>query len=101
MTAIHAPRPTAPSVHLRFAGLGMTTLAVALLSAYLLLAVRPSLIGPGSPAAFRVLDALPVRAFDRACHDHEPWYDRYVGGDLAAQIVASGLTRREVIWSRQ
>ena len=49
MTAIHAPRPQGPSIHLRFAGIGATTLAVALLSAYLLVAVRPSLLGPGTP----------------------------------------------------
>lgn len=32
MTAIHAPRPSLPSTPLRFAGLGLATLAVALLS---------------------------------------------------------------------
>lgn len=45
--------------------------------------------------------SYPAGAFDRTCYDYEPWHYRYVGRDLAAQIVASGLTPREVIWGRQ
>ena len=45
--------------------------------------------------------SYPRGAFDRTCYDYEPWHYRYVGRDLAAQIVASGLTPREVIWGRQ
>ena len=45
--------------------------------------------------------SYPYGSFDRTCYDYEPWHYRYVGRDLAAQIVASGLTPREVIWRRQ
>lgn len=45
--------------------------------------------------------SYPRGAFDRTCYDYEPWHYRYVGRDLAAEIVASGLTPREVIWARQ
>ena len=45
--------------------------------------------------------SYPRGAFDRTCYDYEPWHYRYVGRDLAAQIVASGLTPSEVIWGRQ
>jgi D-alanyl-D-alanine carboxypeptidase len=50
MTAIHAPSRALPSVQLRFAALAAATFAVALISAYLLVAIRPSLLGPGTPA---------------------------------------------------
>ncbi len=45
--------------------------------------------------------SYPRGAFDRTCYDYEPWHYRYVGRDLAAGVVASGLTPREVIWARQ
>lgn len=33
-----------------------------------------------------------------SCYDYEPWHYRYVGRNLAAEIVASGLTPREFLW---
>jgi D-alanyl-D-alanine carboxypeptidase len=33
------------------------------------------------------------------CYGSEPWHFRYVGRALAAEIVASGLTVREYLWS--
>jgi D-alanyl-D-alanine carboxypeptidase len=45
--------------------------------------------------------SYPHGSFDRTCYDYEPWHYRYVGRDLAAEIVASGLTPRELIWGRQ
>ena len=45
--------------------------------------------------------SYPQASFDRTCYDYEPWHYRYVGRDLAAQIVQSGRTPREVIWTLQ
>jgi zinc D-Ala-D-Ala carboxypeptidase len=45
--------------------------------------------------------SYPRGAFDRTCYDYEPWHYRYVGRELAADIVASGRTPREVIWTKQ
>ena len=45
--------------------------------------------------------SYPTAAFDRTCYDYEPWHYRYVGRDLAAMIVGSGRTPREVIWELQ
>jgi len=43
----------------------------------------------------------PRGAFDLTCYDYEPWHYRYVGRALAAEIVASGLTPRQLLWTRQ
>ncbi|MEO8245865.1 MAG: hypothetical protein ABI622_01975 [Chloroflexota bacterium] len=32
-------------------------------------------------------------------YDYEPWHYRYVGRDLAATFVASGLTPRGYLWA--
>jgi zinc D-Ala-D-Ala carboxypeptidase len=45
--------------------------------------------------------SYPSGASDRTCYDYEPWHFRYVGRDLAAQIVGSGRTPREVLWELQ
>lgn len=45
--------------------------------------------------------SYPRGAFDRTCYDYEPWHYRYVGRPLAAQITASGLTPRQVLWGLQ
>jgi D-alanyl-D-alanine carboxypeptidase len=42
-------------------------------------------------------DASP----DRTCYRHEPWHYRYVGRDVAAQVVASGVSLREWLWRHQ
>ncbi|HEX7172431.1 MAG TPA: M15 family metallopeptidase [Candidatus Limnocylindria bacterium] len=45
--------------------------------------------------------SYPRGAFDRTCYDYEPWHYRYVGRSLAADIHASGLTPRQVLWGLQ
>ena len=34
------------------------------------------------------------------CYSYEPWHYRYVGRDAAAELVESGLTLREWLWTR-
>jgi D-alanyl-D-alanine carboxypeptidase len=34
------------------------------------------------------------------CYPYEPWHFRYVGRELAARVVASGLTLRQYLWER-
>ena len=43
--------------------------------------------------------SYPRGSFDVTCYDYEPWHYRYVGRDLAAAIVTSGLTPRQVLWT--
>ncbi|HEX2883747.1 MAG TPA: M15 family metallopeptidase, partial [Candidatus Limnocylindria bacterium] len=45
--------------------------------------------------------SYPRGAFALTCYDYEPWHYRYVGRDLAARIMASGLTPRQVLWGLQ
>ena len=33
------------------------------------------------------------------CYSYEPWHYRYVGRDMAARVVNSGLTLREYLWA--
>ena len=47
---------------------------------------------------FGFLITLPLDASERTCYDYEPWHLRYVGRDLAAQVIASGLSLREYLW---
>ena len=47
---------------------------------------------------FGFLLSYPLDASERTCYDYEPWHLRYVGRDLAAQVIASGLTLREYLW---
>jgi D-alanyl-D-alanine carboxypeptidase len=35
---------------------------------------------------------------DVTCYQYESWHYRYVGRDMAAAVVASGLTLREYLW---
>jgi D-alanyl-D-alanine carboxypeptidase len=49
---------------------------------------------------FGFLITLPLDASERTCYDYEPWHLRYVGRDLAAQVIASGLSLREYLWQR-
>ena len=42
-------------------------------------------------------DASP----DRTCYRHEPWHYRYVGRNVAARVVSSGLSLREWLWRRE
>ncbi len=42
--------------------------------------------------------SYPSNASDRTCYDYEPWHLRYVGRELAADVIASGLTLREYLW---
>jgi zinc D-Ala-D-Ala carboxypeptidase len=45
--------------------------------------------------------SYPRGAFDLTCYDYEPWHYRYVGRALAAEIHASGLVPRQVLWKLQ
>ena len=45
--------------------------------------------------------SYPRGAFELTCYDYEPWHYRYVGRGLAAEIQASGLTPRQVLWELQ
>lgn len=42
--------------------------------------------------------SYPKGASERTCYMYEPWHYRYVGRDLAAKVMASGLTLREYLW---
>ena len=43
--------------------------------------------------------SYPQDAQDRTCYDYEPWHLRYVGRELAADVIESGLTLREHLWT--
>ncbi|MGK2948940.1 MAG: M15 family metallopeptidase [Acidimicrobiales bacterium] len=43
--------------------------------------------------------SYPQDAQTRTCYDYEPWHLRYVGREMAADVIASGLTLREYLWS--
>ena len=45
--------------------------------------------------------SYPHGAFDMTCYDYEPWHYRYVGRPMAAEVHASRLTPRQVIWGLQ
>ena len=45
--------------------------------------------------------SYPRGAFDVTCYDYEPWHYRYVGRALAAEITASGLAPRQLLWGLQ
>lgn len=42
--------------------------------------------------------SYPPDASDRTCYDYEPWHLRYVGRELAADVIDSGLSLREHLW---
>lgn len=42
--------------------------------------------------------SYPRGSFATVCYDYEPWHYRYVGRDVAARMVAGGLTLREWLW---
>lgn len=48
---------------------------------------------------FGFLISYPAGAESRTCYDFEPWHLRYVGRDLAAAVIDSGLTLREHLWA--
>ncbi len=45
--------------------------------------------------------SYPRGSFDVTCYDYEPWHYRYVGRALAAEITASGLAPRQLLWGLQ
>lgn len=45
------------------------------------------------------LISYPAGAETRTCYDFEPWHLRYVGRDLAAAVIDSGLTLREYLYA--
>jgi zinc D-Ala-D-Ala carboxypeptidase len=42
--------------------------------------------------------SYPLGAQARTCYDYEPWHLRYVGPEMAAEVIESGLTLREYLW---
>jgi zinc D-Ala-D-Ala carboxypeptidase len=42
--------------------------------------------------------SYPLDASERTCYDYEPWHLRYVGRELAAAVIESGLSLREYLW---
>ncbi|MEQ1787355.1 MAG: M15 family metallopeptidase [Acidimicrobiales bacterium] len=42
--------------------------------------------------------SYPMDASDRTCYDFEPWHLRYVGREMAADVIASGQSLREHLW---
>jgi zinc D-Ala-D-Ala carboxypeptidase len=42
--------------------------------------------------------SYPLDGEDRTCYDYEPWHLRYVGRELASNVIDSGLTLREHLW---
>ncbi len=48
---------------------------------------------------FGFLLSYPSGAESRTCYDFEPWHLRYVGRELAADVIASGLTLREHLFA--
>jgi D-alanyl-D-alanine carboxypeptidase len=42
--------------------------------------------------------SYPAAAEARTCYDFEPWHLRYVGRDVAAAVIDSGLTLREYLY---
>lgn len=48
---------------------------------------------------FGFLISYPAGAESRTCYDFEPWHLRYVGRDLAAAVIDSGLTLREHLYA--
>jgi D-alanyl-D-alanine carboxypeptidase len=45
--------------------------------------------------------SYPVGQESVTCYIYEPWHYRYVGREVAQEVVASGLTLREWLWSRE
>ncbi len=43
--------------------------------------------------------SYPAGSYAQTGYDYEPWHYRYVGRDLAATIIASGLTPRGYLWA--
>ena len=48
---------------------------------------------------FGFLLSYPSGAEQRTCYDFEPWHLRYVGRELAAAVIDSGLTLREHLYA--
>lgn len=48
---------------------------------------------------FGFLISYPAAAEPRTCYDFEPWHLRYVGREVAAAVIDSGLTLREYLYA--
>jgi D-alanyl-D-alanine carboxypeptidase len=48
---------------------------------------------------FGFLISFPASAQPRTCFDFEPWHLRYVGRELSAAVISSGLTLREYLFA--
>ncbi len=44
--------------------------------------------------------SYPLDGEDRTCYDYEPWHLRYVGRELASNVIDSGQTLREYLWQQ-
>lgn len=53
----------------------------------------------GHAHEFGFLISYPAGAERRTCYDFEPWHLRYVGRELAAAVIKSGLTLREYLYA--
>lgn len=48
---------------------------------------------------FGFILSYPSGASASTCYDFEPWHLRYVGREVAAAVIASGVTLRQYLWS--
>lgn len=53
----------------------------------------------GHAHEFGFLISYPAGAESRTCYDFEPWHLRYLGRELAAEVIESGLTVREHLYA--
>ncbi|HZJ10676.1 MAG TPA: M15 family metallopeptidase [Trueperaceae bacterium] len=49
---------------------------------------------------FGFVMSYPEGSSELTCYDYEPWHYRYVGREVAAEIVNSGVTPRELLWAK-
>lgn len=47
---------------------------------------------------FGFVMSYPKERQEATCYQYEPWHFRYVGREMAAAVVGSGLTMREYLW---
>jgi D-alanyl-D-alanine carboxypeptidase len=50
---------------------------------------------------FGFVMSYPAGQESVTCYIYEPWHYRYVGREVAQEVMASGLTLREWLWSRE
>ena len=50
---------------------------------------------------FGFIISYPAGASEATCYDHEPWHLRYVGRDVAADVIDAGVPLRQHLWDLQ